>query len=135
MPNFINATEEANNSSLDVEAPTSHQDVFSSSIPRHAWVFEECESIRRLHGSIHQTRGTQNYRRQKIRSLAMKFIRAHRDFYLHFTEESINIEIYRCFVMIEEQWPEQEQQEVNMSHWDMDGLREMQQFEREMWGL
>ena len=62
----------------------------------------------------------------------MKFVRAHRDFYLRFTEESINRELYRCFVMIEEQW---EQQEVNMSHWDMDGLREMQQFEREMWGL
>jgi len=72
MPNFINANEEANDSSLDAEAPTSHQDIFSSSHPCHAWVFEECESICRLYGSIHQTRGTQNYRRQEIRRLVIR---------------------------------------------------------------
>lgn len=100
MPNFINATEEANDSSLDAEAPTSHQDVFSSSHPCHAWVFEECESICRLYGSIHQTRGTQNYRRQEIRRLA---IRSGAQGFLP-PEESINRDLYKCFVIIEEKW-------------------------------
>ena len=36
--------------------------------------------------------------------VAWRFVRAHRDFYLRFTEESINRDLYKCFVIIEEKW-------------------------------